>query len=202
MFEENDACYLHWESSGNISGGANRVGYVEVYYGDTTDILDYVSPDITEDKSEDDISLATVRAIKDYVTEKTPTVTPITLVEGEGISIDEATTDNGKTYTISCTVVPESSNPLTFDEEWFTITDNHVTFKTTKLNTLIEEAATEAATEAVNDLRIDIHVTGLVDEAVQGYIRTTTSTLSESGGESIAPLNLGKDTNIIDTVVK
>jgi hypothetical protein len=94
------------------------------------------------------------------------------------------------------------SEPLTFDEEWFSVTNNQVKLNTTKLSTLIDEAATEAATEAVNDLRIDIHVTGLVDEAVQGYIRTTTSTLSESGGESIAPLNLANDTNIIDTVVK
>jgi hypothetical protein len=80
VFEEDDACYLHWESSGNISGGANRVGYVEVYYGDTTDILDYVSPDITEDKAEDDISLATISAIKNYFTGKTPT--NITISDG------------------------------------------------------------------------------------------------------------------------
>jgi hypothetical protein len=94
------------------------------------------------------------------------------------------------------------SEPLTFDEEWFSVTNNQVKLNTTKLSTLIDEATTEAATEAVNDLRIDIHVEGLADTAVQGGLWVKTSTLSESGGESIAPLNLSKDTNIIDTVVK
>ena len=101
---------------------------------------------------------------RQYTINATDNDTIISIVAGDGIVVAEK--DN--TYTISTIA---SVIHYDFDQQWFIITDGVVTINEEKINEVAEQIA--------NSATVNINVTGIVDEILQGSVQVNTTGLTD-----------------------